>query len=383
LDVICTPITQRRKTVIPSRIELPGKLALEVLSLEAVRALGQWDKLAGLPFWLGTSWLEVLAKAGAPDTRYLQFSRAGELVGVCLLQQLPVKGMKLGESVSAQLASTFFGDRLEQFGQVLYCANGGLHFLPGESAAEAIAEAREVLSSRQSSCCYLIKDLPAEASLSGWNELKTLPEMVMELPAGWTDFEDYLTALPSKYRTRARRARKKFAGLRREELGVEQVVHYSAQIDRHYTSLIDRASYVPYQVPAGYFARLKAEAPEQVQVSGYFAKDELVGFSTLLLGEDEAIAHYAAVESDYNASHQLYLNMLFDLLESALATGVSQLHFGRTATTIKSSVGAEPRKSYSYASHDGCIRHQMLSAINSRILANSDPELIQRPFAAG
>lgn len=353
---------------------------MKVLTQEEFEQSKQWDQLAGLPFWLSKDWLLVLAKAGAPHTRYLEFYRKEKLIGVCLLQTLPVKEMKLGENVRPQMASIVFGDVLEQFGQSLYSANGGMHFLLGEQASLLVSKARGCIAKRADSCCYLMKDVASEKPVSNWQKLQALPEMVMPISKEWGSFEDYLSALPSKYRKRAKRARKKFQGLSTRLLEKDEVSSFRQNIDELYEELMARSLYVPYRVPAGYITKLKELAPERVELRGYFDGEKLIGFSTLLLGEKEAIAHYSAIDPTYNPSHQLYLNQLFDLLQASIERGFSELHYGRTATTIKSSVGAVPVSTYSFASHDGCIRNQLLTVLNNRILSTAEEELIQRPF---
>jgi len=353
---------------------------MEVLSHDELLQAGSWDQLVGLPYWLSSEWLDVLAKAGAPKTRYLAFYRDEKKIGVSLLQTLPVLGMKLGENVRPQMASIVFGAVLEQFGQALYSADGGMYFLEGEQPSELIRKARNSLAQRSPSSCYLLKDVHVATPVRGWSQLTALPEMVMSIPTEWSSFGDYLEALPSKYRKRAKRARKKFEGLTTRLLNAEEGIQYRDSIDRLYRELVERSPFVPYQVPPGYVTKLKELAPERVELRGYFDQDELVGFSTFLVGGAESIAHYCAIDPSHNPTHQLYLNLLLDLLQASIERGVAMIHYGRTATTIKSSVGAVPLRTYSFASHDGCIRNQLLTVLNNRVLANAEEELIQRPL---
>lgn len=359
---------------------LGDDLVMEVLSSSALQASTTWDLFEGLPYWLSKDWLGVLAKAGAPKTRYLAFYRKEKKIGVCLLQTLPVPEMKLGENVRPQMASIVFGGVLEQFGQALYNADGGMYFLEGADPNELIRRARKSFAKHSSSCCYLLKDVHDGKPIEGWSKLQTLPEMVMSIPSDWRTFDDYMHALPSKYRKRVKRARKKFEGLTTRVLTAEEAMRFRQNIDQLYNELVDRSPYVPFRVSGGYVTTLKTMAPDRVELRGYFKENEMVGFSTFLVGEEESIAHYCAIDPSYNPTHQLYLNLLLDLLQASIERGVSKIHYGRTATTIKSSVGAVPLTTYSYASHDGCIRHQLLTVLNNKVLANAEEELIQKPL---
>ena len=351
--------------------------------LASARSAG-WDRLAGLPPWLLTRWLAVFAEAGGPLTEYIALrdaERGDELVGVALLQHLPIAEMTLG-SVSPTLTSVLLGRSLRQFGQALFSGPGGMHFLPDYDAAAALAHARCVLNADLPASPWIAKDLPAgTAAPAEWTPIRALDELALEIDPAWRTFDDYLAALPSKYRRRAGRARRKFAGLTRRSLTVGEAAAESAAIARLYADLIARSDYVPFRVPGGYAAALKRLAPERVDLAGYYDGERLVGYATLLTDGGRAIAHYCAVDPDYNPSHQLYLNLLFDLLAQAIAAGARTLHYGRTATTIKSSVGARPVEQVSLMTHDGCARRQMLATLNERVMSGGARDApVQRPL---
>ncbi len=365
-----------------------GVTLLRYASWEELDAL-RWDGLPGLPPWLHTFWLRAFAQATcpAPDsdelgarTEYLEFARDGQMCGVSLLQHLPAANMKLGERWPSALGPVVLGAHWHQFGQVLFGGGSGIHFADRADVGRLLAEARCALrAGLDEESVWLAKDLTVPVELDGWQQLDVLPEMRMELPGGWGgSFENYLAALPSKYRRRAKRTRRQFEGLLVRELDAEAVQAHSERLDALYAALIERSPYVPFRAPRGYLPRLKRAAGGRLTVRGYFDAERLVGFSTLLSADCEALAHFAAVDPAYNRSHNLYLNLLFDLLESALRLGAERLNYGRTATTIKSSVGAVPVAQYSYASHDGWLRNHALGVLGA--LHAPLPELVQRPF---
>ena len=71
-----------------------------------------------------------------------------------------------------------------------------------------------------------------------------------------------------------------------------------------------------------------------------------IGFSTAIYNHHELEAHFLGFDASYNRSHQLYLNILYDLVEEAIAAGCKTTTFSRTALEIKSSVGAEAEHLY-------------------------------------
>ncbi len=348
-----------------------------------------WDACSWRSPWMSSFWLEVFAKAGGPRTRYLLFHRSEQLsqhdatdvIGLSLLQHLPVASMKLGKSLRPQLVGIIFGKEVRQFGQVLFSGPGGHAFAPGVDGTALLVAAQAALGEAQSAT-WLIKDLIAASDVHPhWHALDVLPELVLTLPQEWQSEQDYLAAMKSKYRRRLHRARRKFDGLTRRRLSASQLRELQDEVHQLYNGLIERAEYVPFVVPRGYFSALAEQAAEQVVVTGYYHQQQLVGFSTLLYEGEQAIAHYAAIAPAYNESHQLYLNLLVDLISASIDAGVTSLNFGRTATTIKTSVGAHPEYLHSLARHDGCIRNQLVGALNARVLGEDDRQAqIQHPF---
>ena len=337
---------------------------------------------------MSSFWLEVFAKAGGPRTRYLLFHRSEQLsqhdatdvIGLSLLQHLPVASMKLVSRCDSARRH-YFRQRSEAIWQVLFSGPGGHAFAPGVDGTALLVAAQAALGEAQSAT-WLIKDVIAASDVHPhWHALDVLPELVLTLPQEWQSEQDYLAAMKSKYRRRLHRARRKCAGLTRRRLSATELWELQDEVHQLYEGLIERAEYVPFVVPRGYFSALAEQAAEQVVVTGYYHQQQLVGFSTLLHEGEQAIAHYAAIAPAYNESHQLYLNLLVDLISASIDAGVASLNFGRTATTIKTSVGAHPEYLHSLARHDGCIRNQLVGALNARVLGEDDRQAqIQHPF---
>ena len=377
------PVVDVRPLPTPAGTPLPdADVVLEIYDSPAELPGDAWDDVPGASPFLRSGWLTAFAAAGGPATRYLLFRSAGvgEVVGIALEQRLPTAAMTFG-AVPAGLVRRVFGRELRQFGQALFSGPHGARFPDASRAVGLLAAAREAL--RTGRAPWLAKDLPAEVTASAdWTPLRTLPDLVLDLDPRWSDFGDYLVALPSKYRRRARRARKAMVeALTVRSLSGVDLAGHADRIDALYAELLRRADYVPFRAPRGYVAALARAAGDDCVVRGFFDGERLVGFSTLLLGGGEALAHFAAVEPAYNASHQLYLNLLFDLLASAIGAGASRLHYGRTATTIKSSVGAAPVRTSSFATHDSGLRRRLLRGLNAGVLDGRDAEApVRRPF---
>ncbi len=187
----------------------------------------------------------------------------------------------------------------------------------------------------------------------GYSAWPFQPNMVFRVERGWRAFEDYLEALSSKYRVRARRAFKKGRPLHRLELQEKELNQFADTLHEMYLSLAENADFNLIQLPKEYFSRLKAAFPEKFRAFGYFHRGELIGFSTTLCNGSELEAHFLGFRQEENRRFQLYLNMLYDIIRQGLEEeeAVEKIIFSRTALEIKSSVGAKPESAYNYIYH--------------------------------
>ena len=205
----------------------------------------------------------------------------------------------------------------------------------------------------------LIKDLEKESGRAlhtleeqGYAAFPFQPNMVLPLRPDWNTFDDYLEAMVSKYRVRARRAFKKGKGLVAREMDEESMRHHQDEIYNLYNEIAGRADFNMLSLPKGYFLALKQAMPRQFRVFGYYLEETLVGFCSTLSNGPELEAHFMGFKPQLNLNHQLYLNMLYDMIRIALEEEqVDKVVFSRTALEIKSSVGAEPLEMYCYVRH--------------------------------
>lgn len=205
----------------------------------------------------------------------------------------------------------------------------------------------------------LIKDLEKnEPALlgalkqDGYSAFPFQPNMVLPLRPAWNAFEDYLNAMNSKYRVRARRAFKKGQALVLRELDEESLRLHRDEIYDLYNEIAGRADFNMLNLPKGYFLALKQAMPGGFRVFGYYLQDELAGFFSTMNNGPELEAHFIGFRQEVNLKYQLYLNMLYEMIRIGLEEEkVEKIVFSRTALEIKSSVGAEPAEMYC------CLRH--------------------------
>ena len=69
------------------------------------------------------------------------------------------------------------------------------------------------------------------------------PRMFFQLWPEWTNFEDYLSSLSSKYRVRVKKAQKKFQNIELRSLNTEEISVYSEEINDLFEEIISNVSF--------------------------------------------------------------------------------------------------------------------------------------------
>ncbi|MEM9849600.1 MAG: GNAT family N-acetyltransferase, partial [Bacteroidota bacterium] len=214
---------------------------------------------------------------------------------------------------------------------------------------------------------------------SGFHKCVIQPNMILPIQPNWYNFEQYLSDMRSKYRVRIKRAFKKRKGIEQRCLGLEEIKQQEATIYRLYGNIATAADLNVAELPAHYFYSLKEQLGEKFQVLGYFDRGQLIGFCTTLQDHHILEAHFLGLEESYNSSHQLYLNMLLDMVQLGIAQGSSEITFSRTAMEIKSSIGAVPHDMFGYIKHHNPLVHHFVPAL-FRFFESEMKWIQRRPF---
>lgn len=216
----------------------------------------------------------------------------------------------------------------------------------------------------------LMKDFEDPEAIYG-NKLKAdnfthfsiQPKMRLDLSEGWKVMDDYLAALKSKYRVRYKRARKKFEGLEKRDLQHEDLVQYKSDMYNTYRKTVDQASFNLFLLHEDYFVALHRALGDKIKIVGIFEGDELIAFYTLVINNGEIDAHYLGYDVDKNHNYQLYLNMLYYMVEDSISSSMNVLHMSRTALEIKSSIGATPENINLYAKHYNSVLNSLVPSV--------------------
>jgi len=312
---------------------------------------------------------------------YLLVWKAEKIIGVILLQE---KNIKLDESLNMQrnvglevrlslmdkikmAAAKLIRSPLIICGNLLLTGEYGYYFDEKE-----IKHPESFLLVEESICVFLksqkswfrrwtpilMKDFYQEKRFENYKpktaftEFYIEPNMIMTLDPAWGDFADYMAAMKSKYRVRVKRAFKKLGDtITKRKLNKEDLLRYQEKMYELYLNIADESGFNIFILPEDYFIQMDNYLGEKAEMCGYFIGEEMIAYVTVVHNEDYMEAHYLGYDKSYNSKHQLYLNMLLDLVEHGIQCKAPKIQFARTALEIKSSIGAVPFEMQCYMKH--------------------------------
>lgn len=284
-------------------------------------------------------------------------------------------------------------------GNLLLTGEHGFYFIDAfakkETQQQLLEEAmvlakKEIEKAGTSISTFLIKDFYPQTKLAArallkknFKEFTIQPNMVLRLRPQWNTFEDYLADFQSKYRVRAKRAFKKAKDLRKEELHLDQIKDYLPRMYELYNSVAENSGFNLLNLNPDYLLALKQNLPQEFRCFAYFDQQEtMVAFFTTINNGEELEAHFLGFDKDLNRSHQIYLNILYDLVKVGIEERHQRLVFARTAMGIKSTVGAEAIDMYCYVRHRNSITNNFIPTIYD-YLKPADDWIPRHPFKDG
>lgn len=192
-------------------------------------------------------------------------------------------------------------------------------------------------------------------------EFSVEPNMVITIPNGVNSIEDYLKLFSKKYRNRAKAIFKCSDGVEKRELKLEEIKKYNARIYELYEQVFARAKFKLVKLSYDYFAEMKRKMPEQFELHGYFKDGKLVAFKSAFILEDCIEAHFIGFDYAMNKDLECYQNLLYDFIELSIEKKRSIVQLGRTASEIKSTVGAKAEPLVCYVKPQNTVSKMILN----------------------
>ncbi|HKC67921.1 MAG TPA: hypothetical protein VKG26_06800 [Bacteroidia bacterium] len=346
-------------------------------------------------FFLSTDYLQVIEDLHKPQIahRYAIVYQNKKPVFVCCFQVIDFTADVFGELVESQITDLtskrlkLFDKYLDKYKDhvVMRVVTCGNNFVSGEHCfaysqkikredaffilekITAVVSKEEKL--RGTISATLIKDfyanhLPAEKVLAEnkFIEFTVEPNMTIEMPENTGNLDEYIALFSKKYRNRAKHIFKAGAQLTRKNLSAEEIKTYEKQMYKLYENVFMHAKFKLVKLAENYFHEMKKSFRDMFFVTGYFLENKLVGFdSGYYLPDDIIEAHYIGVDYEINKEHELYQNILYHFIELALTTNKKHLNLGRTASEIKSTVGAKANQLVCYIKPQNTVSKVVLN----------------------
>ncbi|WP_445431007.1 8-amino-7-oxononanoate synthase [Chryseobacterium indoltheticum] len=205
------------------------------------------------------------------------------------------------------------------------------------------------------------------------------PNMILNIKPDWKSFEDYSNDLSKKYRARLKSAKKKIEGIQKRELDIESIKKYQNEMNILYQNVAENAPFNTFFLKENHFESMKQNLQKNFKVFGYFFNEKLIGFYTLILNNNDIDTYFLGYDKEIQKEKQIYLNMLFDMIEFGVSNQSKRIVFGRTALEIKSTIGAEPVEIFGLIKHNNKAINPFIKKIFTSL--NPKVEWIQRkPF---
>lgn len=262
--------------------------------------------------------------------------------------------------------------------RLLICGNSfisgehGFTHAPGVNKPQLIDALADVIYSvskteklRGKIAAVLVKDFyitenNAAAELEEFKYHDFLAEPNMILGIQWETFDDYLNAMSKKYRNRAKGIIKKGDGMERRDFSLSNIKENEKEINLLYKNVHLKAKFRLATLPADYFAEMKKEQKEKFVFTAYYYEEKLVGFRTSFILDKALEAHFIGIDYELNKQLELYQNILYDYVKEAIIIHTEQLILGRTASEIKSTIGAEAVELKCYIRHHNPLSNRII-----------------------
>ncbi|MFN8117777.1 MAG: hypothetical protein U0W65_16835 [Bacteroidia bacterium] len=189
------------------------------------------------------------------------------------------------------------------------------------------------------------------------------PNMIIDLPSGLSSITDYLATFSKKYRNRAKGIFKSSAPLTKRRLSAEEISKYKNTMHDLYMQVFNQAKFKLVHLSPNYFEDVINAGTNSFYVDAWFLEDKMLSFACGFCLENEVEAHYIGFDYAYNKEYELYQTILYSFIEQAILMRKTKINLGRTASEIKSTVGAKA--------------HELLCYIKPQ---NTVSKLIMKPF---
>jgi|GEM_PF-4828904 len=337
--------------------------------------------------------------AKAPKNLYAQAFDGERCCGVFHFQLVPFSGNQLESFIPERLGTSFqkaikrilngFKSKLMVAGNIFMTGDTGICTFEDESSAHIgeiyAACVVNLLRERHKPGAFLVSDLYGPDTdfdfvleNAGFRRTDSEPDMELEIRPEWQSMDDYLNALSTKYRTRAKRTFSKSAEMEKKSLSCDEIQGCEHKLFELYSQVTEGVKLKLATLEHGYFSTQKKAEPERYHVFCYSKGGKPLGLMTYYINGQRLEVHHTGRDKESTTDMMLYERMLLDAVAFGIENKVQSIHFGRTATEVKSTIGARPREMHGYVFHTKPIRNQLFAFMARTLRAK--PYQLRQPF---
>lgn len=167
------------------------------------------------------------------------------------------------------------------------------------------------------------------------------PNMIVELNNQIKTIDDYVNLFSKKYRQRYKHIIAASSALEKRRLTYEEANTHNETLYSLYLQVFSHAKFKFEALTKNYFLDLLKECPELFFIDAWFLNNKLISFASGFKLENHIEAHYIGFDYNQNKEFELYQTILYHFIEEGIIHQKSQINLGRTASEIKSTVGAK------------------------------------------
>ena len=213
----------------------------------------------------------------------------------------------------------------------------------------------------------------------GYQRLSMPPSYTFKL--AFDDFAQYCEALRKHYRKQINRSRRKLkdAGLEIIVLSeLEEILQaYTCDVHALYHQMADRAAMKLEVLPIEFLHQLTLRLNGQIELLAIRKDARIVAFASCLHAQSSYYTMYGGLDYHLNHKFDLYLNLVYALLDRGLQKRASTIVFGMGADAVKTRIGCVSEPLYVFVKGRGPLMSTIVRAAGRFLIA---PTPVIAPF---
>lgn len=378
---------------------------IEIERFDSVNAIPTqvWNEIVGQNFYAHTDYLSIIEnnQIGKMEFLYFLVKFNKQYISAVHFQYIhfelinAVNNLKeKGENKCSVLQSLVSVAKNKQFpllqsGNLFFTEDNGMYFKKDISEPlkikilETVCDTIRLDKEKSKNISIVFSGFHEKSDIcmdkvNGLVELETEPNLIMKLQDSWLKFEDYIQSMSSKYRQRVNKVFKQTAELEIKSFTEADILQNENQLIELYKNVANHASFNMAYLNQGYFVAMKQLFQDQFVVKGYYLQGQLVGFTSAFYKNENQYVHFIGMNYEVNEIIPLYHRILFEFVSDSILLKHKVVYLGRTATEIKTTIGAEPIVMYNYIRLGKAWYMFMAPKVLHRFGAK--PYIVRKPF---